>query len=101
MSKLFLWVEKYRPRTVSDCILTDVNQAVFQGYVDNGEIPNLLLPGTAGIGKTTLAKALCEEIGADYYLINGSDEVVTWIQSAQNVSPLHHPRLLWEVNTRS
>ena len=74
MSKLFLWVEKYRPRTVSDCILTDVNQAVFQGYVDNGEIPNLLLPGTAGIGKTTLAKALCEEIGADYYLINGSDE---------------------------
>ena len=74
MSKLFLWVEKYRPKTVSDCILTDVNRAVFQGYVDNGEIPNLLLPGTAGIGKTTLAKALCEEMGADYYLINGSDE---------------------------
>ena len=72
--KLFLWVEKFRPKTVDDCILSDVTQAVFQGYVEQGEIPNLLLPGSAGIGKTTVAKALCEEIGLDYIVVNGSDE---------------------------
>lgn len=72
--KLFLWVEKFRPRTVDDCILSDVTKAVFKGYVEQGEIPNLLLPGSAGIGKTTVAKALCEEIGLDYILVNGSDE---------------------------
>jgi len=70
----FLWVEKYRPKKVSDCILPDTTINVFKGFVDQGEIPNLLLSGTAGVGKTTIAKALCEEIGASYIVINGSDE---------------------------
>ena len=72
--KDFLWVEKYRPKKVSDCILPDTTINVFKGFVDQGEIPNLLLSGTAGVGKTTIAKALCEEIGASYIIINGSDE---------------------------
>ena len=72
--KDFLWVEKYRPKKVSDCILPETTINVFKGFVDQGEIPNLLLSGTAGVGKTTIAKALCEEIGASYIIINGSDE---------------------------
>ena len=72
--KDFLWVEKYRPKKVSDCILPDTTINVFKGFVNQGEIPNLLLSGTAGVGKTTIAKALCEEIGASYIIINGSDE---------------------------
>ena len=74
MSKEFLWVEKYRPTIVEDCILPDSIKEVFQGFVNQGELPNLLLSGTAGVGKTTIAKALCEEIGASYIVINGSDE---------------------------
>ena len=74
MSKEFLWVEKYRPKIVKDCILPDSTRRVFQGFVDQGELPNLLLSGTAGVGKTTIAKALCDEIGASYIMINGSDE---------------------------
>ncbi len=74
MSKEFLWVEKYRPKAVKDCILPDNILNVFQGFVDQGELPNLLLSGTAGVGKTTVAKALCEQIGASYIVINGSDE---------------------------
>ena len=74
MSKDFLWVEKYRPSTVKDCILPDSIKNVFQGFVEQREIPNLLLSGSAGVGKTTIAKALCDEIGASYILINGSDE---------------------------
>ena len=74
MSKEFLWVEKYRPNIVEDCILPDSIKEVFQGFVNQGELPNLLLSGTAGVGKTTVAKALCEEIGASYIVINGSDE---------------------------
>ena len=70
----FLWVEKYRPQTIEDCILSSDIKNTFQSFVNNGEIPNLLLCGTAGIGKTTVAKCLCEELGADYYVINGSDE---------------------------
>ena len=70
----FLWCEKYRPRKIEDCILPDNLKSVFQKFVDKGEIPNLLLSGSPGIGKTTVAKALCEQIGADYYVINGSDE---------------------------
>ena len=70
----FLWVEKYRPQTVDECILPDSVKQTFQGFIDQGEIPNLLLSGTAGVGKTTIAKALCNELGADYYVINGSDE---------------------------
>ena len=74
MSKEFLWVEKYRPNIVEDCMLPDSIKDVFQGFVHQGELPNLLLSGTAGVGKTTIAKALCEEIGASYIVINGSDE---------------------------
>ena len=74
MSKEFLWVEKYRPKEVKDCILPDSILNVFQGFVDQGELPNLLLSGTAGVGKTTVAKALCDQIGASYIIINGSDE---------------------------
>jgi DNA polymerase III delta prime subunit len=70
----FLWCEKYRPRQVEDCILSDSVKEVFLKFVEKGEIPNLLLSGPPGLGKTTVAKALCEEIGADYYVINGSDE---------------------------
>jgi len=74
MSKEFLWVEKYRPNIVEDCILPASIKEVFQGFVNQGELPNLLLTGTAGVGKTTIAKAMCEEIGASYIVINGSDE---------------------------
>ena len=70
----FLWVEKYRPQKVEDCILpTDVKDT-FKNFIEQGEIPNLLLSGTAGVGKTTIAKALCNELGVDSYVINGSDE---------------------------
>ncbi len=74
MDKKFLWVEEYRPHKIDDCILPVNILNVFKGFVEQGELPNLLLPGTAGIGKTTVAKALCEEIGASYIVINGSDE---------------------------
>ena len=70
----FLWVEKYRPQTISDCILPDGLKQTFQEYVDAGEISNMLLCGTAGTGKTTVARALCNELGCDYIVINGSDE---------------------------
>ena len=69
-----LWVEKYRPIKVEDCILPDGVKQTFQEYVNRKEIPNLLLSGSAGVGKTTVAKALCEEVGCDYIVINGSDE---------------------------
>ena len=69
-----LWVEKYRPAKVEDCILPEAIKTTFQEYVNRKEIPNLLLSGTAGVGKTTIAKALCEEVGCDYIVINGSDE---------------------------
>tara|TARA_Y100000004_G_scaffold120303_1_gene135220 strand:- start:1076 stop:2017 length:942 start_codon:yes stop_codon:yes gene_type:complete len=72
--KKFLWVEQYRPQKIDDCILPDNLKKPFQGFVEQGEIPNLLLLGSAGVGKTTVAKALCEEIGASYIVINGSDE---------------------------
>jgi replication factor C small subunit len=70
----FLWVEKYRPKSIEDCILPEKTKTIFQNFVTNGETPNLLLSGPPGIGKTTVAKALCHEIKADYYVINGSDE---------------------------
>ena len=69
-----LWTEKYRPQTVSDCILPERLKTVFQEYVNQKQIPNLLLSGGAGVGKTTVAKAMCNEIGCDYMVINGSDE---------------------------
>jgi DNA polymerase III delta prime subunit len=69
-----LWVEKYRPHTIADCILPEEYKNTFQSYVDRKEIPHLLLCGGPGTGKTTVARALCDEIGCDYLLINGSDE---------------------------
>ena len=74
MSDNFLWVEKWRPKTVEDCILPEDTKKTFLDFIKKGEIPNLLLSGPPGIGKTTIAKALCEQLGADYYVINGSDE---------------------------
>ena len=70
----FLWVEKYRPKTIDDCILPDTIKKTFQDFLGAGEIPNLLLSGPPGVGKTTVARALCEELGSDYIIINGSDE---------------------------
>ena len=69
-----LWVERYRPQTVEECILPDRLKTTFQEYVNQKEIPNLLLTGGAGVGKTTIAKAMCNEIGCDYMILNGSDE---------------------------
>ena len=70
----FIWVEKYRPTTIDECILPKRIKQTFQDFVKKGEIPNMLLSGPPGIGKTTVAKALCHQLGADYYVINGSDE---------------------------
>ncbi len=70
----FLWVEKYRPKTIDDCILPGNIKKTFKDFLEAGEIPNLLLSGPPGIGKTTVARALCEELGCDYIVINGSDE---------------------------
>ena len=70
----FIWVEKYRPQKIDECILPDHIKKTFQDFVDHGEIPNMLLSGPPGIGKTTVAKALCKQLGVDYYVINGSDE---------------------------
>ncbi len=74
MSTEFLWVEKYRPKTVSDTILPESLKQTFQKIVDSKELPNMLFTGTAGLGKTTVARALCNELGCDYILINGSEE---------------------------
>ena len=70
----FLWVEKYRPHTIKDCILPEEVKTTFQQFIAKKEIPNLLLTGGAGTGKTSLARALCEELDCDYIVINGSDE---------------------------
>jgi len=70
----FLWVERYAPKKIEDCILPENIKKTFQDFVNKGEIPNLLLAGPPGIGKTTVAKALCDELGVDFYVINGSDE---------------------------
>ena len=74
MSKDFLWVEKYRPKTVSETVLPTRLKDVFQKMVETGELQNMLFTGTAGLGKTTVAKALCNELGLDYIVINGSEE---------------------------
>ena len=70
----FLFVERYRPQRIDDCILPESIKTTFNNYIKQGVLPTLLLTGTAGIGKTTVAKALCNEVGADYIMINGSDE---------------------------
>lgn len=74
MSNEFLWVEKYRPRRVSETILPTELKQTFSKIVDGGEIPNMLFSGTAGTGKTTIARAICDELGLDYIIINGSEE---------------------------
>ena len=70
----FLWVEKYRPQTIDECVLPESLKTTFKQYIEQGELPTFLFTGSAGVGKTTVAKALCNEIGAEYILINGSDE---------------------------
>jgi DNA polymerase III delta prime subunit len=70
----FLWVEKYRPQKIDDCVLPESLKDTFKQYIAHGELPHFLLSGTAGVGKTTVAKALCNEIGAEYIMINGSEE---------------------------
>ena len=74
MNNDFLWVAKYAPKTIEDCILPEGTKKTFKDFLDKGEVPNLLLAGPPGIGKTTVAKALCNELGVDVYVINGSDE---------------------------
>lgn len=74
MSNDFLWVEKYRPRTIADAILPDGLKQTFQKIIDTGELPNMLFTGTAGLGKTTVARALCNELDLDHIVINGSEE---------------------------
>ena len=74
MKDNLLWVEKYRPDTIDDCILPNSTKDIFQSIVESGELPNLLLFGTSGVGKTTVAKALCQQLNCDWLMINGSDE---------------------------
>lgn len=74
MSDQYLWVEKYRPQKIDDCILPESMKKTFREFIDSGELPNFLFSGGAGVGKTTVAKALCNEIGAEYLFINGSEE---------------------------
>ena len=74
MQDQFLWCEKYRPKTIEECILPKSLKTTFQQIVDGGELPNLMLTGTAGLGKTTVARALCEQLGIDYIIINGSED---------------------------
>ena len=70
----FLWVEKYRPQKIDDCVLPESLKTTFKQFITQGEIPSFLFTGTAGVGKTTVAKALCNEVGAEYMFINGSEE---------------------------
>ena len=74
MSTDFLWVEEYRPKTIDDCILPQSLKTLFKSFIDKGELSNLLFSGTPGIGKTTVAKALCEQLNCDWIMINGSEE---------------------------
>jgi len=70
----FLWVEEYRPKTIDDCILPQSLKTLFQSFIEKGEISNMLFSGTPGVGKTTVAKALCEQMNCDWIMINGSEE---------------------------
>lgn len=74
MSEQYLWVEKYRPQKIDECILPESLKNTFKEFINSGELPNFLFSGTAGTGKTTVAKALCNEVGAEYLFINGSEE---------------------------
>jgi DNA polymerase III delta prime subunit len=73
-NEMYLWVEKYRPQKIDECVLPESLKQTFREYITQGELPNFLFCGTAGVGKTTVAKALCNEIGAEYLMINGSEE---------------------------
>ena len=66
----FIWVEKYRPKTIEECILPDSIKKTFRDFLSSGEIPNMMLAGPPGIGKTTVAKTLCKQLGVDSYVIN-------------------------------
>lgn len=70
----YLWVEKYRPQTIDECVLPEAMKKTFKDFIASGELPTFLFTGTAGVGKTTVAKALCHEVGAEYIMVNGSDE---------------------------
>lgn len=70
----FLWVEKYRPQTVDECILDSSLKTTFNQIIEGGELPNMMFTGTAGVGKTTVARALCNELGLDHIVINGSED---------------------------
>ena len=74
MNTDFLWVEQYRPKTIDDCILPQSLKTLFQSFIEKGEVSNLLFSGTPGVGKTTVAKALCEQMNCDWIMINGSEE---------------------------
>ena len=74
MSNDFLWVEKYRPQTIEDTVLPKQLKTTLQAIVDTGELPNMLFSGTAGLGKTTVAKAMCKQLDLDYIVVNGSEE---------------------------
>ena len=74
MNTDFLWVEQYRPKTIDDCILPDSLKNLFSSFIKKGELSNMLFSGTPGIGKTTVAKALCEQMNCDWIMINGSEE---------------------------
>ena len=74
MNTDFLWVEQYRPKTIDDCILPDSLKSLFSSFIKKGELSNMLFSGTPGIGKTTVAKALCEQMNCDWIMINGSEE---------------------------
>ena len=70
----FLWVEKYRPATIDECILDESLKTTFKQIIKSGELPNMMFTGSAGIGKTTVARALCNEMGLDHIIINGSED---------------------------
>jgi DNA polymerase III delta prime subunit len=74
MNDDFLWVEKYRPKTIDECVLPQATKDTFNQYLANGQLTNFIFSGTAGVGKTTVARALCNQLGADYMFINGSEE---------------------------
>lgn len=74
MIEQYLWVEKYRPQKIDECVLPSSLKDMFKEFIDSGELPNFLFSGSAGVGKTTVAKALCNEVGAEYLFINGSEE---------------------------
>ena len=88
MNDQYLWVEKYRPRKIEDCILPDNIKRDLQQQVAAGELNNLLLTGPPGVGKTTAAKALCEELNLSYIVINGSDEG-RFLDTVRNLSLIH------------